>query len=94
MERLIFPVRSFIAYVEYLPENSQLDVVLRQGKKYAYNVPKKVYDAIKMANNKGSYVVCNIITKCTGYFIEVMPAATIELITLPETKYYRKHLAK
>lgn len=94
MERIIFPIKSFIAYVEYLPENAQLDVVLRHGKKYAYNVGKKVFDAIKLANNKGSYVAINVITKCQSYFIEVVPAATIELITLPKTKFYTKYLAK
>lgn len=93
MERLIFPIHSFIAYVEYLPENCQLDVILRQGKKYAYNVPQSIFEDIKQANNKGSYVAVNVITKAEAHYIEVVPKATIELITLPKTKYYRKFLA-
>ena len=93
MERLIFPLKSFIAYVEYLPENTQLDVILRHGKRYAYNVPKSIFEDIKKANNKGSYIAVNVITKFDGYFMEFVPKATIEFITQPETKYYRKFLA-
>lgn len=89
MKRLIFPIHSFIAYVEYLPENTQLDIVLRHGKKYAYNVPENVFEQIKGANNKGSFVGINIITKYEAHFLGIVPKATIELITLPKTKYYR-----
>lgn len=55
MERIIFPIKSFIAYVEYLPENAQLNVILKLGNLYAYNVSQNEFNAIKTAKRKGSY---------------------------------------
>ena len=94
MERIIFPLKSFVAYVEYIPENTQLDVVLRTGKKYAYNVPIRTFNKLKSVNNKGSYVAVNIFSNFQAHFVEYVPIATVELITMPSTKYYRQYLAK
>ena len=93
MERLIFPIKSFIAYVEYLPENTQLNVVLKFGKKYAYNVAENEYNAIKKARRKGSFTAANICLKKTGFFMGIVLDQEIKQ-TIHLTKLYKKFLAR
>ena len=93
MERIIFPLKSFIAYVEYLPENTQLNVILKFGKKYAYNVAANEFNAIKRARRKGSFTAANICLKKTGFFMGMVADQEIKQ-TIHLTKLYGKYLAQ
>ena len=88
-ERIILPTSSFIAFVDFFPEDKRLEFTIRKsGKKYAAKITKKLFDELKKANNKGSFISINIISKIQCNYVEIVPAATIELITLPKSKYY------
>ncbi len=93
MERIIFPLKSFIAYVEYLPENAQLNVILKFGKKYAYNVAANEFNAIKRARRKGSFTAANICLKKTGFFMGIVSDKEIKQ-TIHLTKLYNNLISK
>lgn len=98
MQRLYTPEKSFVAYIDWNESDNTLLVTFRKnGHQYSYsNFTKRHFDRLKDATNKGSYIAINVINskKHIGSFVQIVPMADIEAITMPHTKYYRNFLAR
>lgn len=87
---VIFPQQSFIAYIFYVSGESALHIIMRKGKQYRFTITDKLMNEVLAANNRASYIAQNIIhnPKYTGEFVQIVPMATIEQITLPRSVKY------
>lgn len=95
MPRIILHPKSFIAFIEYREAETALYVTFRKGAQYVYqNINKRQYEAIMMANNKANYIAREIVAKRKGQLVGIVPAADMEQIIYPETKYYKTFLAR
>lgn len=89
-ERIVLPISSFIAFADFNEETKIFEFCVRaSGKKYAAKITKTLFREFKRANNKGSFISVYIITKLQCDFVELVPLATVEEITLPQTKFYK-----
>lgn len=86
---VIFPQQSFIAFIFYVSSSKELHVVMRkEGKQYRYTITNSLMDDILAANNRASFIAQNIFNnkdKYPGTFVQIVPAATIEQVTLPRS---------
>lgn len=84
---IVFPVKSFIAYIFYVSSTKELNVVMRGGKQYRFTITHQVMNEILDATNRASYIAQNIIhgKDYPATFVQVVPKATVEQITLPRS---------
>lgn len=99
MKRILLPLQSFIAYVDYNDKEELYITMKKTGKQYLYkNVPAQEFTKIQNATNKGSHISIHILNnkkyKGKGEFVGNVPLADVELITMPVTKFYRTNLAR
>lgn len=95
-KNIILPRQSFIAYIFYVSETKELNVVLRKdGKQYRYrSIPLHLADQVIRATNKGSFIAVNIMRnkKYTCELVRVVPVAEMQEITVPAA--YQAWIAK
>lgn len=90
MKRIIFPINSFTAFVDYNEADNTLFVTLRKGARYLYRkVTGAEFKALNDANNKGSHLAIHIFKNKEFAEVECVPLSIVEQITLPKTKFYQ-----
>lgn len=90
MKRIIFPTKSFCAFIDYNEAERLLFITLRNGRHYLYEkVPKGKFALLESSTNKGNYLANNVIKDKDGIFLCIVPMADIEKVIAPKTKWYQ-----
>ena len=86
MIRILMPVNSFLAFIEYYPSQKQLFLVMSKGRRFRYdNFPNDEFAKIEQAQNRGNYISTQIVNKgkFTGMYVDTVPMNIVNEIRSP-----------